>query len=347
MNTATDEDTTMRDDFETAFEDVENDSQDDAIDNTPNEAPTIEAQEETPPVEAEENDSPVTPPISSNAVDDRKENEAPTQSDMKAPAGWKPTEREGWDKVPDNVKAAIDRREKQIDQTMRETAQSRQIANTLQNTLMPYKAIFDAEGIKNPMQAVEGLMQSAASLRMGTPQQKAAEVAGIISKYGVDIEQLDGLLAGEQNTNPMSQLEQMIDQRLQPIMGHFQQDQQFRQQQVQSNAQRTINDFKQNAEFLDDVSNDMADLMDMASARGQTMSMEDAYKKAVAINPEISNIIQQREQQSKITAASQTGLQKQHAASSIRGTQSGGGGGNDNLSLHDQLAQAWDASNGV
>lgn len=54
----------------------------------------------------------------------------------------------------------------------------------------------------------------------------------------------------------------------------------------------------------------MADMFDLATKRGQKISLQDAYDKAVAINPQISGVLNKRQ-----TAQSLT--QKRNASSSV------------------------------
>ena len=138
----------------------------------------------------------------------------------------------------------------------------------------------------------------------------------------------------------------MIDQKMAPFNQYIAQQQQAQQQyqyQQQQQAHSTVAQFGQNAEFLNDVRMDMADLIDMATARGQTMTIEEAYQKACAIHPEVSKIIKQREEQARIMGTQNLTQQKQNAASaSLTGKQSGDGAPNGEMSLYDTIKAAWD-----
>lgn len=90
---------------------------------------------------------------------------------------------------------------------------------------------------------------------------------------------------------------------------------QFQQQQQQKTQQVTQQNIQQFAadpanEFFADVKQDMADMFDLATKRGQKISLQDAYDKAVAINPQISGVLNKRQ-----TAQSLT--QKRNASSSV------------------------------
>lgn len=245
----------------------------------------------------------------------------------KAPVDWGPKERENWSKVPRDIQARIVQREKDMAEAMANTKDARQTHDAFKQLSQSYAPIMAAEGVSDPMEAVKGLFDTVATLRMGTPQQKAQMVAQLIGNYGVDIQTLDSALAGEAPAaaDPQqTQLQQMLDERLAPmnqLMEAINQAQTQQQTQTQENAQASVREFAKTAEFLNDVRQDMADLIDMAASRGQDMSLEDAYKKACMMNPEISAVLAQREQEANIRANAQTMANKNAAASSVVGRQ--------------------------
>jgi hypothetical protein len=118
--------------------------------------------------------------------------------------------------------------------------------------------------------------------------------------------------------------------------------QQQQAQQQQETAENEVVAFGENAEFLADVRMDMADLIDMASKRGQSMTMQDAYNKACVLNPQIQAVLQQRQQHKQLTGNSNTMANKRLAGSSITGNRGGGGAGGSGGSMRDTISNAWD-----
>ena len=107
----------------------------------------------------------------------------------------------------------------------------------------------------------------------------------------------------------------MIEERMAPVNQLMNGVTQFQQQQQQKTQQVTQQNIQQFAadpanEFFADVKQDMADMFDLATKRGQKISLQDAYDKAVAINPQISGVLNKRQ-----TAQSLT--QKRNASSSV------------------------------
>jgi hypothetical protein len=85
---------------------------------------------------------------------------------------------------------------------------------------------------------------------------------------------------------------------------------------------------------------DMADLMDMAAKRGQAMSMEQAYEKAVLMHPQISQIISARSSQGSMQ-------NKRRAASSVSGSLGGPGGHSEPDSTRAAIEDAWNRASQI
>jgi hypothetical protein len=275
-----------------------------------------------------------------------KKQKGPKDS-LKAPVDWSPKEREDWSKIPRHLQEKIINREKQMAEGMAGTGEARQTHQHLQQLAQSYAPVLAAEGVSTPMQAVEGLFKTVASLRMGTPQDKATEMARLIQHYGVDIQALDSVLAGQAPQNSQSsQLDQILEQKLAPVnqlMAQMNQYQVQQKQQVQQSATQSVATFAQDHEFLKDVRNDMADLIEMAAKQGRELSLQEANDRACALHPEIQDVINQRKQQEALMGNGQALAAKHNAASSITGKRSGTPGA-EAMSLRDSIANAWDNS---
>lgn len=255
----------------------------------------------------------------------------PKPQGERAPQAWRPEVREHWSALPENVRQEIHRREVEVQRTLQESAEARKNYDAVMKTIAPYEAFIRAEN-SNPLQAIDNLMSTAARLRTGTAPELATLVAGIVNQFGTGrfgngfIELLDSALAGQTPKQDPQQaaIEQVLNQRLAPVqqmLTQFQQAQVAQQQQATQAAQNEVSQFLSSAEFGEDVREDMADLIETANRRGQTLSLQDAYRKACLMNDNVRAVLMQRAkaqgaQQQTVAAqkARQTAVQVSGAA---------------------------------
>jgi len=343
----------MREDFEAVFEEV---GADEAFEEQPEEI-LDGSDDDTPDIDETDGDD-VAP--SEGEAPLEAESEAPEQLDatpsedtiaepenknsMKAPLDWTPSERQDWSKIPRNLQEKIVAREKQMTESMANTREARNTHDVFTRLAQNYAPVLAAEGVSDPMQAVEGLFKTVAGLRMGNQIDRARIVKDMISTYGVDISTLDSLLVGESapQMTDEARIQQLVDQRLAPIMQERQSLAQQQQHQQQESAKAEIRAFAEEAEFLGDVREEMADLIDMAEKRGVNLSLQDAYRKACALDPEISSILDARKQEEQILQRSTDIASKRDASSSIVGRRAGNSSTHPN-SIRDSLEAAWGA----
>lgn len=251
------------------------------------------------------------------------EAKAPPEDDVKAPIGFSPEAREEWSSTPKKVKQQILKREKEIAEAMQGTSEARRTADAVNSFVGNYQQVLAAEGASNPMEALEGIVQTVSVLRMGSPQQKAQAMASLVGHYGVDLNTLDSALASGITGEPVQEnapagnpdIERIIDERMAPVnqlLNGVTQYQQLQQEKSQTATKQNINEFAADPanEFFNDVRQDMADIFDLATKRGQQITLKDAYDKAVALHPEISGVVTQRQTAQKVT-------QKKNASSGI------------------------------
>ena len=266
-----------------------------------------------------------------------------------APVSWKSEEKAHWAKVPPEVKAIIQRREQEVQRALNNTAHARKFTGEFQQVVAPFAHLIRAQN-SHPLQAVHNLMQTAAGLMTGNQQQKAAIVAEIISNYGVDLQTLDTTLAGSaQQPNPnagQGSIPPQFAQALQPIyqfMETIQQSRQTYEQQQAAKAAEDIQTFGTTHPFFEEVREDMADLMEMAAKRGRKLSLEDAYKTAIAGNPQYASAVKQNTDAASVSAAAATLARARNAASSVSGGPRGGAGGTKTpATRRGAIEAAWD-----
>lgn len=281
---------------------------------------------EKPDIEGEKSDD--QPPA------EKQGDEKLDKSETKAPVGWTPENREQWGKLPASVRQQISKREQEVNKVLQESSGARKFANQFTQTIDPYKQMMINEGASTPIQAIDELLKTAATLTSGNKQQKAQRMGQLIRHYGIDISELDNVLSADPNnpTDIESIVEQRVSQRMQPYQQQEQAQRRQQQEAVQQRAAQALAGV-QKAEFFNDVKLEMADIIEMASRRGQQITPVEAYQKAVRLNSSVQSVLKQRHEQ---------GLaQKRKAATSIHGNRGGVVNGNPNASLRDELEAQW------
>jgi hypothetical protein len=225
----------------------------------------------------------------------------PAAPSVRAPESWKPQARDAWSKIPTEAQQEVLRREREIVQTLQQTAGARKVADQFIAAVSPFEMMIRAEGA-DPISATRELFGQAAILRIGTPAQKAQLVATVVKRFGVPIDALDAALVNEPIPDEESKIAQIIQQQLAPVrqfMSSIEGVKQQRAQQVDGEIDSEINRFAADTanEFFHDVKNEMADLMEVAARNGRTMTLKQAYDRAVALNENIQAVISQRNQQ--------------------------------------------------
>lgn len=240
----------------------------------------------------------------------------------KAPQSWKALAREEWGKLSPALREEITRRETEVTKVLSETATARQMTQRLRETLAPYEPMLRADGA-DPFVAINSLFRAAHTLRAGSPQAKVKLIANTIREFmpnRAEWELLDRELAGIQAAQGQTQQapQDFRDPRLDPILERLQQREQYEAQQAQQRIASVIEDISKE-EFWEDVKMDVADILELAARRGLTVSARDAYTRAVALHPEVSKVMAQREAARRANPTGSTRTARA-AASSVRST---------------------------
>ncbi len=238
---------------------------------------------------------------------------------LKAPASWKPAAREKWAALPPDVQQEAVRVDREVRQTMQESAEARKSWSQFQAVVAPYREMIHAEG-GDALASAANLFQTAAQLRTAPAPQRAKLVADIVRAFGVDIGMLDQALAGQgqapQQPQHQAQQQPFKDPRFDELMERIQSGQ--RQKTTQE-----VEDFGASHEFYEDVRQDMADQLELAARRKVALSLEDAYSRACKLHPEVSGVLEQREKAKAVNATQASTQRSRAAASSVKSKPAG------------------------
>ena len=295
-----------------------------------------------------------------------KSSEAPASTDEpvkpevpveKPPQAWKPAQKAKWAALDPDIRQEVVRRERETTQVLNESAQARQFAHQFHNTIQPYLARLQSSGAA-PLQAVQNLLAADHLLSTAPKAQKAQYLAKLINDYGVDILELDAALSGKEAADPVaSRVEALLQQRLAPYQQFMTAQQQREAQQraaQQAQMGQTIEQMAAQVEkfpYFDQVRAEMADAIEIYSKRGVYLSLEEAYNKAVTMDPVLSQQVTNASlAQAQAAAAAKANTKAQRAlkaSASVSGSPGGSIGGK--LDVNDRraaIAAAFEAAGG-
>ena len=323
-----DQETSLRDDLESAIADTD--------DNAEEITTTHEVEETAAPQAAEETQEEVSgqgspgEPAAAPA-------EAPAPV-AQPPVDWAPEVKAKWQELPPDVQSSIAAREAHINETLRDTADIRQDYDDFNNMLQPYAPLMQAEGASDPFQAIQGLLNTTATLAMGSAQQKAGKIAAMINHYGIDIEALDQILAGQA---PPQQQAPPSDPRIDQIWDRIQSAEQQQYQAEVGNAQNSIQAFAAdpNNVHFESVKLAMADFIEIADKNGHDMTLEEAYQRACLSDPQIAPLVTAEFANQAAQGHQQAVAGARRAAGSLAGKPASGAmtGITDDMSLRDTI----------
>lgn len=272
------------------------------------------------------------------------------------PATWSPQETAHWDKLPTEAREAVMRRESEVQRVMQEAASARNGLSALQQVIAPYIPNIQAAG-GDAVGAIRSFFDYDNRLRHGSQIEKAKAVTQLIRGYGVDISALDNELAGAQHSPEQSQQDSIkaaLERELAPLRQHLLQQQQAQQraeyEQQMALAREVdagLQEFSQDAAHphYNAVRGDMADLLEVATAQGRRMTLNEAYERACWQNPQIRGILIAGQQSAGAQTQHQAAQRARAAAVGVRNAPRAGAPGNgiapENRSRADDIAAAF------
>lgn len=250
---------------------------------------------------------------------------------IKAPSSWKPAAQEAYVKAergealtPEEVRILTNeanRRESDFHRGVEEFKTHAQKAKAYEAAIAPYSQNLQAMGVDAPT-AISALLKADHTLRYSDPATKHQYFQQLAREYGIDLGQVQSAPQQDPQT-------QYLMQQLNELRQNQQQWHNSIQQQEQTRANEQLAQFEQagNAHF-DAVRGDMADLLETGKAK----TLQDAYDKAVWMNPDIrqSLIEQQRLDAQKNALHEAQALRAKSAAVSVKGSSPSAGSSQTN-----------------
>ena len=275
-----------------------------------------------------------------------------TQATEKAPISWGVQRDALWAKVPADVRAVIAKREQEIQRGMSRAGNIEKVANEYVETIKPFENVIRSMNT-TPREAVRNVMTTATALITGPQDVKAAVLTEMIMNYGVDLPTLDAAITaaingkGQQRQTTPPRIDVKSIPELQPLFQlqeRVTQHEQAQKQRMEQEAQTQVEALSSKPHF-EDVREDMADIMEVSARRGVVLTADQAYEKAVLLHPEVSKIVQQKQQATSVSQAASTLARSRRAASTVTGAPGGAAlGAKPATDRRSAIEAAWDSA---
>ena len=219
--------------------------------------------------------------------------EEPVSQNDAPPDGLPPAVRKQWKDLPEEAKSAFHDREKQFAEGIFQYEKDGRRAKAMDAILQPHQQLFAMNG-NNPPELMANLLQTAASLQLGSPQETNRTLAQLIKQFCSDVPALDQMLSetgGMQKTPQEKQQEQLL---------------------------LAVEAFGKNPnnEFFQLLYNEIIYALEAANARGEDLSLEEAYDQQCLASQVVQQTLASRNSVSSMGKA-------RGAAKSINGSPGG------------------------
>ena len=206
------------------------------------------------------------------------------------PASWKKEYHEAWQKADPRIQEYAWQREEQMRKGIEPLISKKQFADAMEAAIEPYRQTITGLGLK-PEEAVSALMKADYTLRTADPQTRAQYFAQLAQEYGID---LSGMGASQAYVpqNPADPMLFALKNELASVRGEVLTWKQQQEAVEQSKMMNEIDTFSAKAEYFEEARPTMIQLLQS----GMAETLEDAYDKALRLDSELSEKIQQSRQ---------------------------------------------------
>jgi hypothetical protein len=201
-----------------------------------------------------------------------------------------------WKQVPEAVRIGFKNTMSAVQDYLGQVVPAARNFEAVHKVVEPHLEFIKQAGV-TPLAVIDGTLRMAQALGTGTPERKAEVLAQLITSYGVDLGLLDKTLTAQlqaaqdpvqaaitRQLAPIQQALSAITQRVAPTTQEAQPATDTVGDEVRSFA--TAKDATGQLKYphYQQVRRDMADLFSIAAQRNTTLTLEQAYRKACAMN---------------------------------------------------------------
>ena len=237
----------------------------------------------------------------------------------KPPASWKKEYHEVWNKADPALREYAFQREEQMRAGVEPLLTKAQLADKISEVSKPYLATIHGLGMDVPT-AVKGLMEADYTMRTAQGQDKLAYFAHLARHYGVDLQALVGAAPQQPAVDPNYHA---LQQQMLQMRGELEGQRLAREQTEANTITSEIRSFAEKSEHFDAVRPVMVQML----RSGLAKDLNEAYTKAIRLDPAISSAAQTAQQGQaeavKRAAADKAAKSARAAAVSVRGATPG------------------------
>ena len=209
------------------------------------------------------------------------------------PASWKKDFHEVWSKADPKMQEYAWQREEQMRRGVEPLLSKAQFADTMQEAIQPYLNTIQGLGL-TPDKAVSTLLEADHKLRTSDPQTKLAYFQQLAQSYGINLGGMQAQTPQQSGAQPGAvdplvwQLQNELNSVRGEVMG-WKQQQEMRENQTLLNE---INEFSSRADHFEEARPMMIQLLQ----GGLASTLEEAYDKAIRLNPELFDQVTKAQQ---------------------------------------------------
>ena len=289
------------------------------------EAPTAEAK----PEEGTQTPAEVKPDTPAATVDE-------------APKTWRKEASAHWAALPSEAKAEILKREADIFAGIESYKVDATFGKSVKQVVAPFEGILRQNNM-DPVQTINGLLNSHYALATGTPEQKANLFRLLAKDYQIDIVALAG---GQTATGEPPYIDPAVAnlrQKLAGVESELTQARQARLNESKANISKQVAGFAEDPKniYFNELADDMASLVQ----RGVAGTLQEAYEKAIWLNPvtrakETSRIATEQASTAAAAAKAKVATAKAATAANVKTSAKSGSATAPLGTLDDTLASA-------
>lgn len=303
----------------------------------------------------EETPTQAAQPTEAQATEQTQE-QPPEAKPVAPPATWSAAAKAEFAKLPDVIRREVAKREQDFAKGIQQHAEKSKLADKFLNEFQPYEHIFRSMGATYD-QFLRDSLATEYRLRTASPQEKTQLFLQYAHRYGADLSILPQLIGASQTQDGQPDINALVQQQVQQLVGPLAQRIQGWEQQVtasQRNAaielekqlQSQIDAFQSATDesgnpknvFFENVRGAMSALI----GSGQATSLEQAYEMACYANPEVRQALiaqqQSKAEAERLEEARRKAAEAKRASFDVSGQGGIGIADTSKLSLRDELS---------